>query len=342
MKSADRMSRIRTILTTSMLLACVSGEAMGYQYAGYQNGYYPPPPPRYAVPRAYNPPYARAPYAYYPGYRYPVRPVYVQPQEQQPVPSVAVEKQPIETPLQQLARPAVANTATAEEDAAASRTVENNSLSERKQAFINTLLPHIEKENRRLAVMRSKLADMFARIDKGAGLSAAEQQHISKLAKKYRVNGKPLQQKAARDELLRKLDIIPTSLALAQAANESAWGESRFAREANNLFGIWTYDKDKGLKPRKREQGKKHLVRIFEDVGESVRYYMYTLNSHPAYAELREIRWQSRVSAKPVHGYELAAGLEKYSAKGQAYIDLIQGLIRQNEWALLDGRDQRA
>ena len=139
----------------------------------------------------------------------------------------------------------------------------------------------------------------------------------------------PLTSKAARDELLGKIDIIPSSLALAQAANESAWGQSRFAQEANNLFGIWTYDKDKGLVPRNREQGKKHLVRIFDDVGESVRYYMHTLNSHPAYAGLREIREDLRASGLAIDGHKLAVGLEKYTAKGQQYIDLIQGLIRQ-------------
>ena len=81
---------------------------------------------------------------------------------------------------------------------------------------------------------------------------------------------------------------------------------------------------------------------MFDDIGASVRYYMHTLNSHPAYDQLRSIRQQLRQSGQAISGHELAAGLEKYSAKGQAYIDLIRSLIRQNKWARLDTGDQPA
>lgn len=76
-------------------------------------------------------------------------------------------------------------------------------------------------------------------------------------------------------------------------------------------------------------------MRIFDNYGESVNYYMYNLNSHPAYEELRDIRRQLRASGIAIDGHKLAAGLEKYSAKGQAYINLIRSLITQNEWAQL-------
>ena len=132
------------------------------------------------------------------------------------------------------------------------------------------------------------------------------------------------------------------SLVLVQVVNESVWGWSRFAQEVNNLFGIWTYDEDKGIKPLNREEGKTHLVRIFDDYGESVSYYMHTLNSHPAYRELREIRQQLRTSGQEIDGHKLAAGLEKYSARGQVYIELIRSLIRQNRWAQLDTANQSA
>jgi Bax protein len=215
-------------------------------------------------------------------------------------------------------------------------------LAGKKHEFNSTLLPYIEEENRRLIALRKRVGAMFDKIERDRALSTSEQQEISKLASQYRVKGDPLVDVTAREEVLRKIDIIPSSLALAQAANESAWGESRFAQQANNLFGIWTYDKDKGLKPKRREEGKTHLVRIFDDFGESVRYYMYTLNSHPAYQELRQIRQQLRVSGQVIEGRKLAAGLEKYSAKGQVYIDLIQSLIEQNEWVLLDTDNEQA
>ena len=204
------------------------------------------------------------------------------------------------------------------------------------------MLPYIEQENRRLSRLRQSVASLLDKLEGNVAINSSERQQINKLARRYRVNGNPLENAQARAELLRKVDIIPASMALAQAANESAWGQSRFALQANNLFGIWTYDQDKGLKPLNREAGKTHLVRIFDDYGESVRYYMHNLNSHPAYRDLREIREQLRASGQRIDGHKLAAGLEKYSAKGQVYIDLIRSLIRQNQWARLDTDKQRA
>jgi len=326
------MANIRTLLLAMMLMALFSSHAVAYQY-----GYYSPGP--YSAPQAYNRPYARAAYPYYPAYRYPLRPAYSQ--ARLPAQSSDVHRAGIHSRQQSAAKVTsspveVINKST---DAVAKTGAD---LRGKKQEFITTLLPYIEEENRRLTVLRINVARMFNKIESNIALSTSEQQQIGKLASKYRIKGNLLLDKTAREEVLRKIDIIPSSLALAQAANESAWGESRFAQEANNLFGIWTYDQDKGLKPKNREKGKTHLVRIFDDVGESVRYYMYTLNSHPAYEELRVIRQQLRDSDKNINGHELAVGLEKYSAKGQAYIELIQGLIKQNEWARLDTDNQQA
>jgi Bax protein len=328
------MLYFRTILLATVLTALFSGHATAYQY-----GYYSPNP--YNAPRAYRDPYARAPYPYYPAYR----------PQTQPGPAYARARPPLQadtgrvtTAEQEAAKsPSVsveAKTVTTEKD---ERTVTRESLlTGKKQEFITTILPYIEQENRRLSALRKRVSSMLARIETGQALSASDQQQVGKLANKYRVSGDPLVDITAREEILRKIDIIPASLALAQAANESAWGESRFARQANNLFGIWTYDQDKGLKPKRREEGKTHLVRIFDDFGESVRYYMYTLNSHPAYQKLRQIRRQLRASNQVIEGEKLAAGLGKYSAKGQAYIELIQRLIDQHDWALLDTDNQRA
>lgn len=314
-----------------MLMTLYSGHSAAYQY-----GYYSPDPS--SAPRAYRNPYAHAPYPYYPVYQYQAqsRPAYAH--ARPPVQVAAVNATKVITAEQGAAIsstvPVDVKTVTTEK---AEKTVKRDSmLTGKKQEFITTLLPYIEKENRRLIALRKRVSTMFDKIETDMVLSASEQQQISKLANKYRVKGDPLVDSTAREEMLRKIDIIPSSLALAQAANESAWGKSRFAQEANNLFGIWTYDQDKGLKPKRRERGKTHLVRIFDDFSESVRYYMYTLNSHPAYRELRQIRQQLRASDQVIEGQKLAAGLEKYSAKGQAYIELIRSLIEQNEWALLD------
>ena len=138
------------------------------------------------------------------------------------------------------------------------------------------------------------------------------------------------------DQLLKRVDIIPASLPLAQAANETGWGTSRFAKEANNYFGIWTYEAEQGLKPRNRESDKKHFVRKFTSPAASVKFYMNLLNTHPAYKELRNIRYSLRQERQKISGVKLAQGLEKYSAKGNEYIKLITLLITQNQWAQLD------
>jgi len=326
------MSFPRSLLVFMLVF---SGSACANQYGSYGYGPYyngPYAPRAHPAYQPYQRAAMRAPYynnrAYYPGY------AYAAPSGRGSVPApaatVAVTKQhpQAETEVSKhIEQPAAENPA---------------STTGSRQAFISTLLPHVEKENRRLLALRKDVELLLDRLDSGNSLGEQEQKRIKELAKRYRVKLDPLIIEAAREELRRKIDIIPSSLSLAQGANESAWGQSRFAQEANNLFGIWTYDKDKGLIPRNREQGKKHLVRIFDDVGESVRYYMHTLNSHPAYAGLRGIREDLRASGQAIDGHKLAAGLEKYSARGQQYIDIIQGMIRKNKWARLDTNNHAA
>ncbi|OOZ39111.1 hypothetical protein BOW53_12930 [Solemya pervernicosa gill symbiont] len=198
----------------------------------------------------------------------------------------------------------------------------------KKTTFINKLVPLVEVENRRIAEVRAELITLFDSVAAGGVLTDGELNRIHKIAKQYRVKGDPLSQ---REALLQRVDIIPVELALAQAANESAWGESRFAREALNLFGIWTYDASKGLVPKGRSEGQKHLVRKYDSLGESVRHYLNLLNSHSAYQPLREIRAELRRSGGELDGALMAAGLVRYSAKGDEYVKIIRSIISTNE-----------
>lgn len=202
--------------------------------------------------------------------------------------------------------------------------------------FIESLLPLIETENQRILALRQDLLELSARLESGKPLGKAQRERLTQLARTYRVEGNPLKDGDVRAALISKVDSVPASLALAQAANESAWGKSRFAREGNNLFGIWTYDEDKGIVPRRRAPGKKHLVRKFDSIGDSVRYYLHTLNSHPAYASLREIRAEMRASGQAPDALMLAAGLTKYSARGEQYVELIRDMIRRFDLAVYD------
>jgi Bax protein len=206
----------------------------------------------------------------------------------------------------------------------------------RKSQFVKQLVPIIQKENKRLVTVRYRIINTFILLNRGYQLKPQDEQWLKTLAEKYKVKGDIMTDINSRVELLDKVDIIPVSLALAQAANESAWGQSRFSREANNLFGIWTFDKNKGLKPKDRDEEKKHFVRKFKHIDESIQYYMLTLNSHSAYRKMRSIRQQLRNNEQPITGEAMAKGLEKYSEKGTEYVELIQKLIHQNDWEQLD------
>jgi Bax protein len=124
--------------------------------------------------------------------------------------------------------------------------------------------PLIEQENERLLETRAELTGLFAVLDNGRTLDPVQHKRVQTLATAYRVDGHPETVNQAREALLRKIDTVPLSMALAQAANDSAWGRSRLLLEGNNLFGIWTHDESRGIVPRKRAPGKKHLVRRFD------------------------------------------------------------------------------
>ena len=132
------------------------------------------------------------------------------------------------------------------------------------------------------------------------------------------------------DLLLNKVDVVPASLILAQSANESAWGTSRFATEANNFFGIWCFKKGCGLTPKYRDEGLVHEVARFDTVQDGVSHYVHTINTHPAYKHLRELRTEQRQVNNSLNGTKLAIGLTNYSIRRQAYVQEIQAMIRYN------------
>ncbi|MEJ1488644.1 MAG: glucosaminidase domain-containing protein [Candidatus Sedimenticola sp. (ex Thyasira tokunagai)] len=316
MKTPATISIVTALLLAVLSLASSAYQPGGFQRAGYapaagmfrQNalpyGYYPVPTPRYLQP--------------YDSFgRQPTENEKTAPAPRRPVAKSATVEKPL----------------TSQTNSGAEKTnvVKKAKPSTVKSSFIETLVPLINEENGRLRLLRKSVLHKTEQLNQGKKLSTEESQQLSTLAVEYRIKGDPINERSARDALIEKIDIIPLALTLAQAANESAWGKSRFAREGNNLFGIWTFDRSKGIIPKGREQGKKHLVRKFDTLGESVRYYMYSLNSHPAYQALRKIRSQQRASAAALDSRALANGLEKYSAKGKEYVRLIQQIIEQNK-----------
>jgi Bax protein len=203
---------------------------------------------------------------------------------------------------------------------------------ERKSLFFRTLLPLILYENERISAERAGFLRIHERLDNqaDAALSPDEQALVDQLWMRYRIDGE-LQDRSSRERLLRRLDVIPASLALAQAANESGWGTSRFTREANNLFGEWTWNEDIGLLPQRRVEGATHFIRIFPDLHGSVRSYIHNLNIGHAYSSLRQLRASMRQQGESPDGLRLAGGLERYSERGEDYIREVRSMIHQNE-----------
>jgi Bax protein len=204
---------------------------------------------------------------------------------------------------------------------------------ERKEAFFGYFLPIIQEENARIAEVREELVawsndpDSIGWWDEGT---------IEDIAADYRMDEFDVSDQAAWDELLSRVDIVPASLALSQAANESAWGTSRFATKGNNYFGQWCFETGCGLVPNSRDSGKTHEVADFDSPQQSVERYMENLNQHDAYDPLREVRSTLRANDQPVTGYALAAGLGKYSERGVEYIEELRAMMRHNELAKHD------
>ncbi len=174
--------------------------------------------------------------------------------------------------------------------------------------FIQVLLPHILKVNEQIVIDRTRLLDMQKRQMAGHRLLHAEKMWLSKLASDYRC-------KSTRIEaLLKHVDIVPPSLALAQATIESGGGRSLAAVKGNSTFGQMRTKKD---------------VAQFASLAANVSAYITNLNRHAAYKGFREIRAGLRAKNKPLCGHMLAAGLQKYSERGQAYIQDVQNLINQ-------------
>lgn len=201
---------------------------------------------------------------------------------------------------------------------------------ERKENFIGFLRPVIDAENARIKEQRYLIKRLYQSIkEEDRTLSKQDQQWLKAMAQKYRLKNRDFPSEAAFRELLIHVDIIPRPLALAQAANESAWGTSRFARAGNNFFGQWCFSKGCGIVPARRSSGATHEVEAFPTVAHSVRSYMRNLNSHPAYRQLRIERYQQRLDGKQPDGHAMAIGLKKYSAKGMAYVEMIRDMMKK-------------
>lgn len=207
---------------------------------------------------------------------------------------------------------------------------EIRNVKRRKNVFLSMVLPMVLEANSHIAADRRRLLYISSAIETGKPLPTNARTWLKRLAERYKTTPERL------DVLLRRVDVVPASLALAQAAVESGWGTSRFAAQGNAIFGQWTTAGGKGLIPEGREEGKTHKIRAFDSLPDSVAAYLLNLNTHRAYRHLRSTRLMLREEGKRPDGLTLAAGLEPYSQRGEEYIDLMRSIIRVNRLQPLD------
>ncbi|EEY44057.1 glucosaminidase domain-containing protein [Vibrio mimicus] len=208
-------------------------------------------------------------------------------------------------------------------------------ISERKEAFFSFLKPGVMYENSRILQERALLKRIKKDFADGQ-LSSKNLVQAERLASTYSFELKDGNVDAAWiKEMLHRVDVIPEALVLTQAANESAWGTSRFAREANNYFGQWCYNSGCGLVPLERVAGATHEVAKFDSVQDSILGYFMNVNRNAAYQDLREIRFQLRQKKKnPISdesAFAMSNGLLKYSERGEAYVQDLQAMMSANQ-----------
>ena len=198
----------------------------------------------------------------------------------------------------------------------------------RKELFIQIILPLVIKENNNIRLDRVRL---FSILNKSKN-SKEEKQWLSKKFKQYGVINNDL------STLKVRMDEIPASMAIAQAAKETGWGTSRFAQEGNALFGQWTWSGE-GIKPADADDESTHKVMKFNVLQASVKAYQRNLNTHSSYKNFRIARAELRDEGKKLDSMILSEYLDKYAETGKEYIKILQQIIRQNN--LIDFDDAK-
>jgi Bax protein len=197
------------------------------------------------------------------------------------------------------------------------KTLGNNK--QKRELFIQIILPLVLDENEKIKEDKRKLFKILSKNFNTAG----EKVWLKRRFKEYKIDDGDLA------KLKIRMDIVPVSIAIAQAANESGWGTSRFALEGNALFGQWTWSK-KGINPKKKDPNQKHKILQFQILKASVRAYKNNLNTHNAYKEFREVRAQLRQQNKQIIGTDLTKYLKNYASIGEKYVVIIEDIIDKN------------
>ena len=194
------------------------------------------------------------------------------------------------------------------------------STQKKKDTFIKIVMPLILDENSKIEQDRKKLFKILGKPSNTRG----ETVWLKRRFKDYQIEKEDI------TELKLRMDIIPTSLAIAQAAKESGWGTSRFALEGNAMFGQWTWGKD-GIVPKEKETNQEHKILKFPMLRSSVKAYMFNLNTHRGYKDFRDARAELRKNNKTISGLDLVNYLQNYAQTGSEYTKVLKKIINQNQ-----------
>lgn len=206
----------------------------------------------------------------------------------------------------------------------------------RKSIFLRTILPLVLQSNREILAERRRLFAAKRLVDAGKAPAVSEIIWLEQLAEKYKTSADDM------DRLIRRVDVVPVALALAQAVEESGWGSSRFARLGNAIFGQYTTLDDHGIIPKQAGSDPDFKIKAFPDLLSGIRSYMRNLNIHPAYAGLRRKRSEIRAAGQKPVGRALAVTLTGYSERGFDYVKTLHLIIDANDLSELEERARLA
>jgi len=209
---------------------------------------------------------------------------------------------------------------------------------EKKTAFFEYLAPRIAAANAPILEQREKLQKIREQVAEDGNPGWLDTRYLRKALVQFEFEVPEEIELSHVDDLLSRADISPPSLIMAQAANESAWGTSRFAKLGNNFFGMRTYTPGAGIVPKRRAAGATWEVAAYDSVSEGIGAYIQTLNTNKAYLQLRLIRREQRRKDQTISGNALAGGLLRYSEKGHEYISIVRSMIRSNNLATYDSK----
>ena len=208
----------------------------------------------------------------------------------------------------------------------------------KKMRFFGFLLPLVDEENKRLLDLRTRLNYIYEHVRWDRGIDLEDRVWLHDVIEEFRIPETDFQAEEFWEIALQRVDAVPDHLVLAQAANESAWGTSRFAREGNNLFGQWCFRQGCGLVPADRPEDATYEVARFDSVSQSIGSYMHNLNTGRTYQDLREIRAAARQKGREPDATALAGGLMSYSERGEDYISELRAMIRHNAKVIEEAR----